>query len=352
MFMRIDTTTFDGENPFIQFNKCTELTVLLDENRFILTGKVGSISIVRFFSSEKTETENSNHPTAFTIPLSFTAAMFALDKRESNNKLSIETSDDVVELVYNGRTIRSNIYSANGLTIQQIKAITWEGERFPTAPILELFDKYGTMRGEVVSVSENILFMQDGSKTLLYKGAIDYKDKFNLSVSFVRAIKNFEADYIVVGGSTVVARTEKGLYLLDNRLQLLDDSPIATYRFATRIKTDNRFIVDLRKHLSLINIAANSANVSAELNLTDAMLIIRSIHGEQTIERLTNKEVSYQPDVDIFTMEIDSKVVINDAKLLKTLASFREVKVEVLPEFIKARLDGKFRLIFTVYESN
>lgn len=345
--MRVDTIIFDGDNPFEHFAKCTELTVILGEDAVMLSGKIGSINLVASFNSIVNKVEDLENRSSYTVPLDLLLPIFRMDSKTLRNELVITTLDDKATISYNGIAVDTNIYSPNGLTMQQIKDIDWTSPSFAIKPFIDLITAFGTSKENVIGVCDDKLIISDNNKSMIYTGTEDYGKRCAVSDSFIRLARSLKAKTISLQ-QPVVATTEGGLFIVDSLYKFTSEDPILTYAYASRLKTTNQFQLRLGKFSKQFSIAAGSAKLSAKLHLLNPHIMLTSEQGESIRIPLNNDEVKMLGDVDFFSLDFSQEVSISNAGLLKSLSSFKEVNVKVMPDFVIARLDKDYKLIFTI----
>lgn len=347
--MRVDTVIFSGDNPFEHFAKCSELTILLGENALMLVGKINSINLVASFESIVNNSAGLNHRESYTVPLDLLLPLFRMDTKTVKNELIVTTLEDKAVISYNGMAVTTNIYSPNGLTLQQIKEINWTAESHPIKPFIDLLVAFGSTKENVVSVTGKTLLVSDNNKSLIYDGDVDYGKKCAVSDAFIRMARSLKAKKISLT-QPVVATTEEGLFIVDNLYKFGDEAPILSYSYASKIQTDHKFKLNLSKYHKQFSTVANTKKLSATLSLLNPYIQLTSEQGEEVRIPLTTAEVTMLGEVDFFNIDFSQEVLIKDASLLKSLASFKEVNVKVMPNFVIARLDRAYKLIFTIYE--
>lgn len=350
--MRQDRVIFNGPNPFNEFAKCKELTVLLGEDRFIFVATLNSINIMATFKSRVKEFEGEEDKTrkAYTIPLSLILPLFKLDTKEKENSLTLETTVDKVTITYNENSVETDIFSPNGLTIQQVTDINTEKSLMVNpAPIIQMSDIFGMTKDNFCNIDGKTLFISDESKCLITTGEIDYQRQFSLSIQFVRLMKSMGCTKLYIGDN-VVAETKSGLWLITTLTKITDPNVLKDYQFAARIKSDNIYNVALSKYLKQINLAVQSAELSASLNLDKRQLAICSVNNEKSVLQLSDTEIQKEGAFDFFA-EVDEKkepLVLTDSRLIKSLASFGSVRIKVCPSFLLAKLGKTHKLMFTL----
>ena len=351
--MRQDKVIFNGSNPFIEFGKCKELTILLDKNRFVFVATLNSIHMVATFNSTVKVLEGSGSKIreAYTIPLSLIFPLFKLDTQTKDNSLTLETTENKVAITYNGITIETDIFSPNGLTLQQLKDINFDTSlEVNPFPFIRMMEVFGPTKDNFCNVDGKTLFITDDNKCLIEPGEIDYQKKFSMSIEFIRYMKSMKCEKLYIGNN-LVAVTKSGVWLVTNLSKITDPNVLLDYKFAAKIKSDNIYTLNINKYQKQINLAVQSVDLSASLDLENNQLILTSNNSEKTIFRLTNKEVIKEGEVDIFGMSSsisDEPIIINDARLIKSLASFGSVRIKVCPEFLLAQLGKTHKLMFTL----
>lgn len=352
--MRQDRVVFSGDNPFNEFAKCKELTVLLGPDKFVLVATLNSINIMTTFNSIVNVFEGSEKiQEAYTIPLSLVLPLFRLDSKDKDNSLSLETTVDKVTITYNGVSVDTAIYSPNGLTIQQISDIDTSGSmEVSPAPFIKMTDVFGTTQDNFCNVDGKTLFISDESKCLIEVSEVDYQRKFSISIQFIRMMKSMGCTKLFIG-ENIVAQTKTGLLLVTNLTKITDPNALLDYAFASRIKSEGVYTLALNKYLKQIGIAVQSSELDASLDLDKRQLILTSLHNEKVVLQLADYEVSKEGEFDFFAEEVEETkpLILNDPKLLKSLASFTKVRIKVCPSFLIARLGKTHKLMFTLGRS-
>jgi len=351
--MRQDKVIFSGPNPFIEFGKCKELTVLLDENKFTFVATLNSIHMMASFDSKVKVLEGTEKTVrdAYTIPLSLIFPLFKLDTKTTDNSLTLETTIDKVVITYNGVTVETDIYSPNGLTLQQLKEISISDSlQASPGPFVRMIEIFGTTKDNYCNVDGKTLFISDDSKCLIYTDEVDYQKKFSVPIQFIRFMKSMNCTQLYIGNN-LVATTKSGIWLVTNLSKITDPNVLLDYKFATKVKSDNIYSLSINKYTKQINLAVQSSELSASLDFEKRQLIITSSNNEKTVFKLDNKDIVKEGEFDLFgSMQSSPResVVLTDARLIKSLASFGAVKVKVCPEFLLAKLGKNHKLMFTL----
>lgn len=350
--MRQDRVIFNGVNPFNEFAKCKELTILLAEDKFILVATLNSINIMATFSSIVKVFEGAEEKIreAYTIPLSLVLPLFRLDTKEKENSLTIETTVDKVTLTYNGVSVDTDIFSPNGLTLQQISDIdTSTSLEVSPAPFIHMTDVFGIAKDNFCNVDGKTIYISDESKCLINTSDIDYQRKFSLSIQFIRMMKATNCTKLFIGAN-VVAQTKSGLLLVTSLTKITDPNALKDYMFASKLKSDNIYSLALDKYIKQINLAVQSADLSVSLDLTKRQLELTSLSNERVLMQLSDTEIQKEGEFDFFSAIEDSSepIVLNDSRLIKSLASFGKVRIKVCPSFLLAKLGETHKLMFTL----
>ncbi|MFF2798158.1 hypothetical protein [Lysinibacillus xylanilyticus] len=350
--MRQDKVIFSGENPFLEFSKCRELTVVLGHNKFMFVATLNSVNIMSSHESIVTVLEGTEDTfkDRYTIPLSLVLPLFKLDTKEKDNVLVLETASDKVRITYNDISVDTDIFSPNGLTLQQINNIdTVNSLEVDPKPFIQMVDIFGKTENNFCNVDGNTLFISDDSKCLLNKTDVDYQRKFSLSVQFIRLMKSMNCVKLFIGDN-IVAQTKSGLLLITNLTKITNPNILSDYKFANRVPSDNIYNLNINKYLKHINIAVQTAELSATLDLNRKRLSITSNSNEKTLLQLTDAEVQKEGEFDFFssTQKEDEPIVLTDPRLIKSLASFGKVKIKVCPAFLLAQLSKTHRLMFSL----
>lgn len=350
--MRQDRVIFNGENPFNEFAKCKELTVLLGENKFMFVATLNSISIMATFNSivKVSEVEGESIREAYTVPLSLILPLFKLDTKTKENSLTLETTSEKVTITYNDIKVDTDIYAPNGLTIHQINEINiGNSMQVEPAPFIQMIDIFGTSQDNFCNVDGKTLFISDESKCLINNTDFDYQKKFSISVQFIRMMKSMNCVKLYIGDN-IVAETKSGLWVVTSLTKITDPNVLKDYKFAAKMKSDSIYTLTLNKYLKQINLAVQSSELSATLDLDKRQLALSSINNERTTLKLTDNEVQKEGEFSFFDMEEtkSSAIILTDSRLIKSLASFGKVKIKVCPTFLLAKLGETHRLLFTL----
>lgn len=350
--MRQDRVIFNGVNPFNEFAKCKELTVLLAEDKFILVATLNSINIVATFSSIVKVFEGAEEKIreAYTIPLSLVLPIFRLDTKEKENSLTIETTVDKVTLTYNGVSVVTDIFSPNGLTLQQISDIdTSSSMEVNPTPFIHMTDVFGMTKDNFCNVDGKTIYISDESKCLINTTDTDYKRKFSVSVQFIRMMKATNCTKLFIGNN-IVAETKSGLLLVTALTKITDPHALKDYMFASKLKSDSIYSLALDKYIKQINLAVQSAELSVSLDLSKKQLALASLSNEKVLLQLSDREVQKEGDFDFFSdmEETSEPIILNDSRLIKSLASFGKVRIKVCPSFLLAKLGETHKLMFTL----
>lgn len=360
--MRLDRVIFEGENPFEQFSKCKELTVLLDKDKVVLVATINSINLMVTYGSRVIieEGEEEAYREAYTVPLSLMTPLFKLAGKKKNNELVITTEQDMATINFNGVEVVTSIYSPNGLTLQQVMNISAEEQvEFSPKPFIDIYDVFGVTMDNYCNVDGKTLFIADANKCLIQEGEVDYGKKFSVSVDFIRLMKSMGCTDMHIG-QNVTAKTKGGMFLITNLHKVNNPNVLQDYKFARRLKSEEIYSLSLGKYLKQITLAAQSTELSLELDLNAQTLKLYSTSEESMAVQLTSKEVKKDGEVDLGAFaflggEVGSggsdSVVLTDARLVRTLARFNQVKVKVCPTVMLARLGDSYRLMFTLGES-
>lgn len=350
--MRQDKILIDVGNPFDSFTKCKELTIVLSKDHVMLVGSIPPTNIMLSYKSIVREVEDSEEiKLAYTIPLSLVLKLFRLDTKKRQNMLVIETSPESVTLIYNGVEITTPIFSPNGLTANQILAVGQGSSiQVPHFTFIEMMDIFSANKENFLNVKGNKFFISDSGKCLIRDWETDLGMDFALPISFIRTIKSFGVKSLHVG-DIAIAECANGLRVLCNLSKVQDASALDDYKFAAKVKSDDIYSLTLDKYLRRVNVAVQTAEVSIEFNLTGKFFILRSETGEEVKIKLDAREVQKVGAEDDFfsMMTSDAKpLILKDPRLIKTLASFRWVKIKVCPTFLIGKLDDNYKLMFTL----
>lgn len=352
--MRQDRVIFSGDNPFLEFAKCKELTVLLSDNKFIFVATLNSINIMATFNSTVRVFEGGEKiRDAYTIPLSLVLPLFKLDTNQTDNSLTLETTSEKVTITYNNISVDSDIYSPNGLTLQQISQInTSDATVVDPHPFIQISDLFGVAKDNFCNVDGKILYISDGSKCLIHQGEFEYPKKFAIPIQFIRLMKSMGCVKMYIGNN-IIAETKSGLWIIVNLSKITDPNSLMDFKFATKLKSDEVYTLSINKYLKTIGVAVQSSELSAKLNLSKRQLILESINNEQSIIQLTDTEVQKEGEFDFFAQPASgsSSLELTDARLIRSLASFSKVKIKVCPQFLLAKLGKNHRLMFTLGRS-
>lgn len=349
--MRLDTHICN-HNPFLDFSKSSELTVLLTDNSFTFVATVDSISMVASFESSPKLT-GDDYMKAYTIPLDLMLPLFKLDTKEKENILSINTFDDSVTVTYNDVSCTTSIYSPNGLTVQQLAIISQTTGSSPLDPVpfIRISDIFGSYKGGVCNVSKNVLYISDHSKCVIGPGEHDFGREFSIPLSFIRMMKNNKVNQLFIKDN-VVARTPSGLMLVTSLNKNTDNNSLLDYKFATKFSSDEVYTLKLNKYLKHLSLAVQSSSIKSSLNLDTRILTLSSDHNERVEMELPMEDVSRDRQVDFFANMENPKddIILNDSRLLKSLSTFNTVKVKVCPTFLIASLGKTHKLMFSLQE--
>ena len=352
--MRQDNIIFSGPNPFAQFGKCKELTILLDTDRFMFVASLNATYMMATFDSTVSVLEGTEDKflKAYTIPLSLIFPLFKLDTGTKDNSLTLTTTADKVTIKYNDVEVESDIYSPNGLTIQQIKSIDIaKSQEVDPAPFIAITDVFGPTKDNFCNVDGNTLFISDENKCLIHKSKEDYGKKFSLPIPFIKLMKSMAVTKLHIGDN-VVAETKSGVSLVTNLTKITDPNVLLDYKFAARTKSDDVYVLRINKYMKKISLAVQSVELSASLDFIKRKLILTSDHNERVEMTLNNYELSKQGEVDFFAAMKQSSsgksLMLHDARLIRSLATFPEVKVKVCPGFLLAKLGKDYNLMFNL----
>lgn len=347
--MRLDKHICDN-NPFLDFAKAKELTVLLTDDSFTFVATIDSISMVASFKSSPKLT-GDNYLSSYTIPLDLILPLFKLDTKEKENILTLNTFDDTATISYNGMSVTTNIFSPNGLTLQQLSVVTStiKTQELLSAPFIRISDIFGSFPGGVCNVSGSVLYISDHSKCVIHKGEYDFKREFSVPLNFIRMMKNLKAEKMYID-KNIVARTPSGLLLVTSLNKNTDNNSLLDYKFAVKISSEEIYTLRLNKYLKHLSLAVQSASIDSSLNLDSRKLTLTSNQNEKVVIELTEEEIKRNKEIDFFANMENPKedIIINDSRLLKSLSTFTTVQVKVCPNFLIASLGKTHKLMFSL----
>ena len=348
--MRQDKVIFSGPNPFVEFAQCKELTVLLGEDRFMFVATINSTHIMTNFKSlvRTLEGTKGTYKEAYSIPLSLVMPLFKLDSGTTDNVLTLETTADKVTITYNKFSVETDIFSPNGLTMMQVGSLNVSKsiEVLPT-PFIQISDLFGTSKDNFCNVDGNTLFISDSNKCIIHKGETDFGKKFSIPLSFVRLMKSMECVKLFIG-ENIIAETKSGLWVFTSLSKITDPNVLMDFKFAARLKSDDVYTLSLNKYLKHISVAVQNKDISASLNFNDRDLILSSVSGEKTVIKLDESAIEREGEFDFFA-DLDKakkSIILRDARLIRSLATFTKVKVKVCPTFVIAKLGKEHHLLF------